>query len=99
MDPKQFKLEGGPTRPTLEELMAPDEDRKPEYHMRLDLPRQVIEEEEPPVRRKRDSDRNPENNQPKALRTQIVLDEVYFEIKFPSVAEIGEAQKREKKDG
>jgi len=92
-------LNEGPSRPTLEELMAPDDDRKTVYHMRLDLPRQVIEEEETPIRRKRDSDRNPENNQPKALRTHIVLDEVYFEIKFPSIAEIGEAQKRAKKEG
>ena len=58
----------GPTRPTIEELLAPDSGR--DFLMRLNLPRQVIVDDEDPRKR-----REPE---PKRLKT--VVDEVYFDI-------------------
>ena len=44
--------------------------------MRLDLPRQIIEE---------DDSRKSKNVQ---KRQKIVFDDVYFDLKFPSVADI-----------
>ena len=52
--------------------------------MRLNLPRQVIVEEDEP-RKKR--------QEPESKRFKTVVDEVYFDISFPSASEIADLKR------
>lgn len=70
----------GPSRPTIEELLAPVENKQ-DYLMRLNLPRQVIVEED---------DSRKKRQEPESKRFKTVVDEVYFDISFPSASEIAD---------
>ena len=49
--------------------------------MHLEMPRQVMVEREPEPRKNK-------GFEPEPKRTKIVIDDVYFDIKFPSIKEI-----------
>lgn len=69
-------------RPSIEELLAPEpNDDKTECIMHLELPRSVTVEPE-------QSPRKSKNFEPEPKRQKIVIDDVFFDLKFPTAKEI-----------